>query len=639
LAHCSLLLTPTQTALHLHPLSPRARPNASAALPSLSTSTHPSTPQHLNTPYRLIHHCSRPPLRLHRTSHVARRNTHLLIVRPSQNRNRRHRRLTGFATVVPAATNDRKPALTPSSGSCVEKRTSLSASVVRSAVTRCETACSPETPTRLRRRASDAAITYTTISSHPKTFTIRFLCFPTPAKLAFRTRRSQPQLGTRQGDERPKDRPTRRPSRGIWKSMSIRKSSRPLLRLNTTSPAVASSSALSQDYSDAKVDAQISAEDTYDEMTDFVPSRPLSVAIPRTPFGSAGPYCPRRPNLSDILNNKSPPPWTLAAFMAYLSQNHCLETLEFTMDASRYRKHYNKMATRSPAGQIVPGSEECVYVQSLWQKLLEAYIVPNGPREVNIPSEVRDSLIKQSNADVPPLPATLDTAVQKVYDLMEESVLVPFLNSFYPQTANPDSAENTSNEDLPHSAHPSQSYDDRSMYRQSRRLRRSSPPFSQSIPASAPPIQNRQSAPSTFSQFARTLSHSARHISSPSSGSHSARPPSSAVLSPWSSNQSESTGNSPVPDLSAGGLTDDTSASSPSAMGEPMTPPTTPPQCDYPSIPHSYSPLSMSVQASGLATRKTENGAWKKVRSSFGFRKKSGGLREEEIDHSTGNLI
>jgi hypothetical protein len=307
------------------------------------------------------------------------------------------------------------------------------------------------------------------------------------------------------------------------------------------------------------------------------------------------------------------------------------------MDASRYRKHYNKMASRS-GGLITAGSEECVYVQSLWQKLLEAYIVPNGPREVNIPSEVRDSLIKQSNTDVPPQPGTLDTAVQKVYDLMEESVLVPFLNSFYPQTANPDSAENTSNEDLPHSAYPSQSYDERSMYRHSRRTRRSTPPLSQSIPVSAPPFPNRASAPSTFSQFARTLSHSARHISSPSSGSHSARPPSSAVLSPWTSNQSESTGNSPA-EFSAGGLTDDTSASSPGAVAEPMTPPTTPPQCDNPPNSHSGSPMSMSVQAPGFTSRKTENGAWKKVRSSFGFRKKSGSLREEEVDHATGNFI
>jgi len=49
--------------------------------------------------------------------------------------------------------------------------------------------------------------------------------------------------------------------------------------------------------------------------------------------------------------------------------------------------------------------------------------------------------------------------------------------------------------------------------------------------------------------------------------------------------------------------------------------------------------MSMSLQATGFTTRKTENGAWKKVRSSFNFRKRSGGLREEEVDHATGNFI
>src|SRR4051794_20383280 len=65
--------------------------------------------------------------------------------------------------------------------------------------------------------------------------------------------------------------------------------------------------------------------------SDFVPSRPLSVAIP------PGSYRPRRPTLAEVLANAAPPPWTLSAFTGYLSQNHCLETLEFTLDANRYR--------------------------------------------------------------------------------------------------------------------------------------------------------------------------------------------------------------------------------------------------------------------------------------------------------------
>jgi len=202
-------------------------------------------------------------------------------------------------------------------------------------------------------------------------------------------------------------------------------------------------------------------------------------------------------------------------------------------------------------------------------------------------------------------------------------VLVPFLNSFYPQTALPDSAT-TSTEDLASPYSGGHSYDERVMYRRNRRSRKSSPPLSTSTPAYVPPIPNRSSAPSTFTQFTRTLSHSTRNISQ-SSHSTSARNSGSAVLSPWSSNHSDSPRGISPADFSAGGLTDDTSASSPSAFGEPMTPPTTPPQCDYAS----------PVSAGGLnnfGPRRDGGSTWKKMRSSFGFRKKSGNLREEEME-------
>jgi hypothetical protein len=88
------------------------------------------------------------------------------------------------------------------------------------------------------------------------------------------------------------------------------------------------------------------------------------------------------------------------------------------------------MAGRSPNGELIEGSEECLFVQSLWKKLLEAYIVPYGPREVNLPTQVRDLLISYDIDRIAPPPSTLDTAVQNVYELMEDSVLVPFLNSF-----------------------------------------------------------------------------------------------------------------------------------------------------------------------------------------------------------------
>lgn len=115
-------------------------------------------------------------------------------------------------------------------------------------------------------------------------------------------------------------------------------------------------------------------------MSDVQPA-PLTVSIPKNIPSPQN----RKPNLSEILANTAPPPYTLSSFMAFLSQNHCLENLEFTMDASRYRKHYSKMVNRHPGTPISPLSDECTYVLMLWRRLIDAYIRESGPREVSRP--------------------------------------------------------------------------------------------------------------------------------------------------------------------------------------------------------------------------------------------------------------
>ncbi|KAL8733340.1 MAG: hypothetical protein Q9166_002164 [cf. Caloplaca sp. 2 TL-2023] len=141
-----------------------------------------------------------------------------------------------------------------------------------------------------------------------------------------------------------------------------------------------------------------------------------------------GPYLPQRPTLSDVLSNSSSPPWTLSAFTAYLSQNHCLENLEFTMDAERYRDRYRVVAEQMNGKPMSADSKECNYIRMLWKRLMDAYIIPDGPREINIPSDVRESLLSLPNDSAPPSPEELDAAAKIIYDLMEESVLVSFLN-------------------------------------------------------------------------------------------------------------------------------------------------------------------------------------------------------------------
>jgi hypothetical protein len=130
------------------------------------------------------------------------------------------------------------------------------------------------------------------------------------------------------------------------------------------------------------------------------------------------------PSLTDILLDAAPPPWTLSAFMAYLSQNHCMETLEFTLDSQRYAAFYEELAA-SP-NTAPDGLERCC---SLWEKLMQVYIVPCAPREVNIPARVRDRLLNLSYRPQPPRPSELDEAGRIVFELMNDSLLVPFIES------------------------------------------------------------------------------------------------------------------------------------------------------------------------------------------------------------------
>ncbi|KAJ5500486.1 Regulator of G protein signaling superfamily [Penicillium expansum] len=151
-------------------------------------------------------------------------------------------------------------------------------------------------------------------------------------------------------------------------------------------------------------------------------SRPVSLAISSGAFSM-------RPTLNEVLANIAPPPYTLSAFMAYLSQNHCLETLEFTMEANRYRDSYYALAERVGSAAMESECPETQHLRMLWKRLLTAYIFPGSPREINLSSEVRDALLQYKNVAAPPVPETLDSAVKRIHDLMEESIFLPFVNS------------------------------------------------------------------------------------------------------------------------------------------------------------------------------------------------------------------
>ncbi|KAF2013787.1 regulator of G protein signaling superfamily [Aaosphaeria arxii CBS 175.79] len=361
----------------------------------------------------------------------------------------------------------------------------------------------------------------------------------------------------------------------------------------------------------------IDPEDEDVTMVDSLPpSKPLTVSIPKNIANSSH----RKPTLSEILANTAPPPWTLTSFMAFLSQNHCLENLEFTMDASRYRKHYSKMVNRHPGSPISPLSDECTYVLMLWRRLIDAYIRESGPREVNLPADVRDTLLNLSDSYTPPHPSALDEAVSKIYELMEESVLVSFLNSACPQSAYPQSAYPAS---TGHASHDSsfdrshtRSYDERTL-------------FHRGQPHHVPAHQ-RASAPSSLANtfmHPRPFSHSrfnSQPASTTSASSNSAR-----ITSGYGSGSEA--------------LTDDSGSGSPSGLSDPLTPPGTPPMSDYPMADYHQayyetgsgttsgtpSPRTSRGEHNGLANATRDS--WKRVSSKLWPKKRSGGaLREED---------
>ena len=344
--------------------------------------------------------------------------------------------------------------------------------------------------------------------------------------------------------------------------MIVRKSSPPALYLSTPSPEYSPRCSLVLSDCDADDEGAMSAEES-------IAPRPWSGFTYDSAEQPVGPYCPRRPTLHDILANSAPPPWSLSAFTAYLSQNHCLETLEFTMDAERYRQRYDKMAAQMAGIPMSRDYEECDHVGMLWQRLMDAYIVPNGPREVNLPSCVTHRLLSLPNDTAPPAPEELDGAVKIVHELMDESALIPFLNKVSPsKSTSYNEIWNDSDENL----YSRRSLDEASQHGRSRR--RASPPSS-SLDIAKSPGSDTGSYQSYSSSMSQNISRLHGRTSHSSTGSGDAL------------------------------MTDD-SASPSSPSKEPMTPPNTPPSSDF-----------------GGSPRNRNDTTWKKMMGRLGTKKKS----------------
>lgn len=327
-----------------------------------------------------------------------------------------------------------------------------------------------------------------------------------------------------------------------------------------------------------------SSDTESDEDMDPSGSRPLSLAVPQ------GTFCPMRPNLDEVLANTAPAPYTLGAFMAYLSQNHCLETLEFTLDAKRYREAYESISSQLAQFPITSDCPESRNLRMLWQRLLSAYIFPGSPREINVSSEVRDDILRHAKSTAPPLPSMLDAAVKLVHDLMEESIFMPFLNA-HSSSAHvyPLSEPLFSQDDGGVTVVSNQSLDEHAVKRIRSKGGRLSPRASKELKS---PVS-----------------------SSPPSG-HLSRTNFSLSAVTSLGKSSHRTSTHPSSTASGDGLTDD-SGSLQSSSGEPMTPPTTPPSSEP------------GMQASSPRTR--VDNPWKKMSMKFGFKKRGGGSQSMRL--------
>lgn len=136
------------------------------------------------------------------------------------------------------------------------------------------------------------------------------------------------------------------------------------------------------------------------------------------------------PSLDDAISDLFPDPWTLADVIAYLSKSHCLETIQFLEDATRYRVCHAEIVDND---RIPEESRKCHYdyLQDQWENLLTTYILPNGERELNLPCDVRARLLEAqaSDSQLPPHPSELDSAVKIVRELLEGSILCGVSNS------------------------------------------------------------------------------------------------------------------------------------------------------------------------------------------------------------------
>jgi Regulator of G protein signaling domain len=323
-------------------------------------------------------------------------------------------------------------------------------------------------------------------------------------------------------------------------------------------------------------------------------ARPISMSTRREGLMSPG-----RPTLEDVLNNTAPSPYTLSAYTAFLSQQHCLETLEFVTESRKYSAKYEEAAAQLKESKVTTESDQGFDLMMDWTRLLDVYVKPGAPREINLPAEERDDLIACSYEPTLPPPEALDPSVKRMYDLMSDSIFIPFCNSLKaPSHAQTYTAisELSSRMDM----EPSKTFDDRGAMH--RRVQSNS--------------QSQRSPPSTSGSAFEPSRSPTGHRPTQSSSLSSALGKQTANRLSTHMSHSSVMSESALTDSSGGGGPGDTPP--PGEDESVMTPPTTPPTSDLGTTstrPHggpTSEPMSNAVKP-----QRSESGGWSKKMNKF----------------------
>jgi hypothetical protein len=163
----------------------------------------------------------------------------------------------------------------------------------------------------------------------------------------------------------------------------------------------------------------------------------------------------RKPSLSDILNNETSYPYSLDDFATFLDSTYCLENLEFYMAVRRYTYYacnfYNYSSSplsssidsdsilESPVSLLSDlaydddsslrgdAPAHLNFLKQKLQDLITTFILPNSPKEINIPAETRDDLLANVFQYNNYHPSIFDNVKDQIYELMESSSFNQFL--------------------------------------------------------------------------------------------------------------------------------------------------------------------------------------------------------------------